>query len=170
LRVQFTIEQKEFVEAHRAALKRMPRSPKWMGWLLCTLYFLGLVFCIGAMHGRREENPDLYLFAWMMLVWAYALMVAVILTNRHLLGQQYKKRFDGLELSFDYDETTVSMGTSRGAESRMQWRAVQDWMETPLTIVLLQDAFWFYVLPKRVFAAEAFDDLRMTLRSKVRSG
>ena len=162
---QFTVQQNEYLEAHRAALKKMPRSPRWMSWLLCVVYFVGLVFCIGVLHDR-ENNPDLYTFGCIMLVWASVVMVLVGLANRQVLRRQYKRRFEDVELSFEYDETTISTNTSH-FESRVQWEAVQGWAETPTTLVLLLDEFVFYVLPKRVFAAGALDALRATLKAKI---
>ena len=97
------------------------------------------------------------------------MMVASMLMGRYVLRRQYRDRFDGVELSFNYDDTTISMTTSCGAESRMGWESIKKWVETPTTLVLLQDAFWFYVLPKRVFAGEALDSMRTVLQTNVHS-
>lgn len=164
---QFTIQQKEFIEAHRAACRKLPRARKWMGWLVYFLFFVGLGICLWATNSEHSDNPDLQKVGWMMFVWAWTLVATLIFSNRYALRRQYKERFSAVELSFDYDDTTVFANTSRGSESRTPWHIFQGWVETPSTLVLLQDTFIFNIVPKRVLTAEALNSLRATLQNKI---
>ena len=123
-----------------------------------------------ATNPEHSDNPDLQMVGWMMFAWAWTLVATLILTDRYALRRQYKERFSDIEVSFDYDDTTVFANTSRGSESRTPWRVFQGWAETPSTLVLLQDSFIFNIVPKRVLSAEALASLRTTLQNKISSG
>ena len=140
------------------ASRKLPKQIKWAGWvqlgLLCGLMLVALSY-----RPDGELQPISQIF--FVLVWLVLLTSSF--ARRAMATFQFAPM--GVEIWYEFSDSGFRCGMPN-SESRLDWQAIRDIIETDKLFVLLTHGSLFYTVPKRSLTPEDADSLHQLLTEK----
>lgn len=156
--------KRDFLDAQRLHRKNRPWTALSYGfWFVVVpgasvaylLYWASLWFT----HGRAAAMNN--------VVWAaLALYLAALLSFarwrqiRKLWNQVQPKKYDGMPVTFQFDEDTLISARPGESEGRWKWGAVEDFAEDEKIAILYVRKKLFLMVPKRIMDEAEWTRLR----------
>jgi len=160
INAKFVLQRDEFVKASGLASRKLPKQIKWAGWvqlgLLCALMLVAVTY---RPDGELQPISEIFF----VLVWL------VLLTSsfaRRAMATFQFAPMAGVEIWYEFSDSGFRCGMPN-SDSRLDWQAIRDTIETDRLFVLLTHGSLVYTVPKRSLTPEDAGSLHQLLMEKV---
>ena len=160
INAKFVLQRDEFVKASGLASRKLPKHIKWAAWvqvgLLCALMLVTVTY----RPGGELQSISVIFF---VLVWLVLVMGSF--ARRAMATFQFAP-MAGVDIWYEFSDSGFRCGMPN-SDSRLDWQAIRDTIETDKLFVLLTHGGLFYAVPKRSLTPEDAGSLHQLLMEKV---
>jgi len=159
LNAHFVLERDEFSKASRLVSRKLSPAIKWAGYAQVGLLLAVMLTAIAYNPGKAQPVSLIIL----ILVWL--VFCTSTISHRAWIRRRFAP-MEGKEIWYEFVEEGFHCGLPN-AESKINWPAISNFIETDALFVLLGSGLVFYTIPKRALAGNDAASLRQLLQRKV---